>query len=175
MKEDQLRNILSHNTEEVDDKRLKIIEARKATKKYKQALIELINTYLSDDMGEKRALGRKTQRRLALQLFKHPGAMVFFAKAKNKLIGLAVCFVGFSTFYAQRIINIHDLIVLPEYRGQGVAGKLLEAIEKKGRKIGCCKLTLEVRIDNVKAMRLYEKFGFGVGDYPMRFWMKGLL
>jgi ribosomal protein S18 acetylase RimI-like enzyme len=72
--------------------------------------------------------------------------------------------VGFSTFAARLLINIHDLAVIPEYRGRGIGRLLLEAVEAKGHELGCCKLTLEVREDNQRAQRLYDKFGFG--DMP---------
>jgi len=156
----------------MSEKRLKIIQVRKATKRYKQALVELVNVYLSGKMGENRQLDREARRRLVYQLFCHPGALVFFAETGKKLVGLAVCFIGFSTFSAKKIINVHDLIVLPEYRGRGVAGQLLGAIEDKAREIDCCKLTLEVRVDNKKGMRLYKKHGFNSGEHPMHFLKK---
>jgi len=90
----------------------------------------------------------------------------------KKPVGLAVCFIGFSTFSVKKIINVYDLIVLPEYRGRGVAGQLLGAIEDKAREIDCCKLTLEVRVDNKKGMRLYKKHGFNSGEHPMHFLKK---
>jgi ribosomal protein S18 acetylase RimI-like enzyme len=90
--------------------------------------------------------------------------LVFLALDDATPIGIAVCFVGFSTFAARPLINIHDLAVVPECRGQGVGRLLLERVEAKGRELGCCKLTLEVREDNHRAQRLYQKFGFG--DMP---------
>jgi ribosomal protein S18 acetylase RimI-like enzyme len=87
---------------------------------------------------------------------------------------MAVCFIGFSTFYGKRFVNIHDLIVLPKYRNQGVAHRLLKAVEAKALRMDCCKLTLEVRVDNEKGMRLYERRGFSGGEYPMYFWTKML-
>jgi predicted N-acetyltransferase YhbS len=75
-------------------------------------------------------------------------------------MGIAICFVGFSTFLARPLINIHDLAVLPTYRGQGVGRRLLEQVATKGKALGCCMLTLEVRADNYPAQRLYEAAGF---------------
>ena len=46
-------------------------------------------------------------------------------------------FVGFSTFAASPLINIHDLHVEPEWRRQGVARLLLEAVEARARALGC--------------------------------------
>jgi ribosomal protein S18 acetylase RimI-like enzyme len=158
----------------MNEKSLRIIQVRKAAKKYKQALVELVNVYLSGKMGENRQLDGKAQKRLVFQLFRHPGALVFFAETGKKPVGLAVCFTVFSTFSAKKIINIHDLIVLPECRGRGIAGRLLDAVEDKARELDCCKLTLEVRVDNKKGMRLYKKHGFSGGEHPMFFWGKAL-
>ena len=37
----------------------------------------------------------------------------------DKPVGLATTFEGFSTFAAKPLINIHDIAVLPDYRGRG--------------------------------------------------------
>jgi len=49
---------------------------------------------------------------------------------------------------------------LPEYRGRGIGRKLLEAVEKNARQLGCCKVTLEVGQDNQLAKGLYRSVGF---------------
>jgi ribosomal protein S18 acetylase RimI-like enzyme len=74
---------------------------------------------------------------------------------------MAVCFIGFSTFAARPLLNIHDFAVAGAFRGQRVGARLLEHIEQKARELGCCKLTLEVKDDNHAARRLYKRFGFG--------------
>ncbi len=76
-------------------------------------------------------------------------------------VGAAICFVGFSTFAARPVLNIHDLAVLPELRGAGIGTSLLEAASARARELDCCKLTLEVRKDNEGALALYRRFGFG--------------
>jgi uncharacterized protein (DUF2267 family) len=43
--------------------------------------------------------------------------------------------------------------------------RLLERVEAKGRELGCCKLTLEVRADNHPAQRLYQHVGFQHIEY----------
>ncbi len=151
-----------------------IIEGNLADLKHKEALVELINAYLSDNMGENRLLSCDIQDRLISGLTKHPAALLFFAEYKNKLIGLATCFIGFSTFHAKKLINIHDLIVLPEYRRHKVAEKIILFVEKKAQDMDCFKLTLEVRMDNIKAKGLYKKLGFSSGEHLMYFWTKRL-
>lgn len=155
-----------------DIARVRVIEGDLSRRKHQEALIELINAYLNDEMGEGRLLTADTQAKLISGLIGQVNALIFFAKYSSRIIGLATCFLGFSTFYAKKLINIHDLIVLPEYRRRKVAEKIISFIEKKARALDCCKLTLEVRVDNIKARGLYKKSGFSFGEYPMCFWRK---
>jgi ribosomal protein S18 acetylase RimI-like enzyme len=69
--------------------------------------------------------------------------------------------VGASTFHARPLLNIHDLAVMPEWRGHGVGTALLGAIEGRALQRSCCKVTLEVQDDNQRARALYERCGFG--------------
>lgn len=153
---------------------VRIIEGDLSLPNHQRALVELTNAYLNDTMGEKRRFPANIKRRLVAGLMKQPAALIFFAEYSDKIIGLATCFLGFSTFYAKKLVNIHDLIVLPGYRRRGVAEKILSFIEGKAKKMECCKLTLEVRKDNITAMRLYKKRGFDSGKHPMCFWTKTL-
>jgi ribosomal protein S18 acetylase RimI-like enzyme len=98
-------------------------------------------------------------------LREHPTTVIFLAYQGGDPIGIAVCFLGFSTFAARPLINIHDLAVLPDYRGHGVGRLLLDKVGEKAREMGCCKLTLEVLENNHPAMRLYKAAGFAQAAY----------
>ena len=103
----------------------------------------------------------------------HRISPMFLALHKPKPVGIAVCFLGFSTFAARPLLNIHDLAVMPEYRGQGVGRQLLEHVEIKGRALECCMLTLEVREDNHWGQQLDHNVGFDVAKVasgPVRNW-----
>lgn len=50
--------------------------------------------------------------------------------------------------------------VVKEYWGMGIGSALMEAIISFAREHGIRQLNLEVRSDNERAIRLYEKFGF---------------
>jgi len=103
---------------------------------------------------------------------------VLLAVSEGRPVGVAVCFLGFSTFQARPLLNIHDLAVLPEWRGKGIGRALLAHVEDRARRRGCCKLTLEVLDDNARARGLYESLGFSdfvVGDSaPTLFLTKAL-
>ncbi len=138
-----------------------VIEADLQDRQHQAAIVYLVDAYARDPMGNGDGLPAEVRDRLLAGLRQHPTTMIYLAFAGDKPVGIAVCFVGFSTFAAQPLINIHDLAVVPEYRGQGVGRLLLERVEARGRELGCCKLTLEVRADNHRAQHLYARAGFG--------------
>jgi len=90
---------------------------------------------------------------------------VLLAYVDAAAVGIATCFVGFSTFAARPLVNIHDLAVLPEFRGQGIGRELLEAVERVARERGCVKVTLEVLEKNRRARSVYEAAGFAQAGY----------
>lgn len=56
--------------------------------------------------------------------------------------------------------NIDNVVTAPEYRNLGVGSKMLEELLRLGAERGITAYTLEVRVSNAPAIRLYEKFGF---------------
>ncbi len=94
-----------------------------------------------------------------------PTTLVFLAFHEDRPVGIATCFVGFSTFSARPVINIHDLHVAATHQRRGLGRRLLQAVEDKARALGCSKLTLEVQEHNRAALALYGRLGFGDGRY----------
>jgi ribosomal protein S18 acetylase RimI-like enzyme len=86
--------------------------------------------------------------------------LVILAFENNIPAGLLIGFEGFSTFQCKPLLNIHDFVVAPNYRGQGLALKLLEKAESIAKEREYCKLTLEVLEGNGSAKSVYRKFGF---------------
>lgn len=122
--------------------------------------LALLDAYARDPMGAGGPLPAEVLERLPRDLAGHPGAHCLLAEHGTSAVGVATCFVGYSTFRARPLLNVHDIAVLPAWRGRAVAQRLLEAIGALGRRLGCCRITLEVRDDNLRARRLYERAGF---------------
>ena len=127
------------------------------------ALLRLLDAYAADPMGDGEGLSAETRSCLIPALRRVPGAMALLAFADDEPAGAAVCFTGFSTFRARGLINVHDLVVLPRWRGQGIGRRLIRGVESVARARGYCKVTLEVRADNAAALALYRRLGFGAG------------
>jgi ribosomal protein S18 acetylase RimI-like enzyme len=155
-----------------------IREADLATPQDCAGLVDVLNSYAIDPVGGGQPLSPEVRERLPLALRNHPTTLVLLAFVEGRPVGVAVCFFGFSTFQARPLLNIHDLAVVPECRGQGIGRALLEAAEARAAERGCCKLTLEVQDGNRQARVLYERYGFAdfvVGDSaPTRFLCKPL-
>jgi ribosomal protein S18 acetylase RimI-like enzyme len=124
------------------------------------ALVSLLDMYARDPMGGRQALTPGVKLELCNQLARFPGAVSFLALVDGQAVGLLNAFLGFSTFKARPLMNVHDIAVLAQWRGQGVGQALLQAIEAHAQSLGCCKLTLEVLSGNVLAQRTYRSFGF---------------
>src|SRR5512134_1410470 len=124
------------------------------------ALIAVLDSYASAPVGGGRPLAPDVRERVVPMLREHPTTLVLLAFVDDDPVGIAVCFFGLSTFRARPLLNIHDLAVLPQYRGKGVGRALLAGVEEQARRSGCCKLTLEVQDQNTRARTLYQRFGF---------------
>ena len=144
---------------------VEIIEADLSRPEHQQAVVTMTAAYAIDEMGNGEPLPPEVLDRLIPGLRAHPTTLVFLASVVGRVVGLATCFVGFSTFAARPIINIHDLCVLAPNRGQGIGRALLQAVEHAAVQRGCAKVTLEVLEHNRPARSLYESLGFTPAVY----------
>jgi putative acetyltransferase len=97
-------------------------------------------------------------------------AAQFVALDGDRVVGWADIFPAWPSAIAHR--GSLGMGVLGGYRGQGLGAKLLEACIAKACAKGLTRIELEVRADNLPAIRLYERFGFvkeGVRRHGMRF------
>src|SRR5262245_26643777 len=141
---------------------------------HQAAIIDLLDMYCRDQFGDGKPLSAEARANLIPGLIEHGGARVFLAFDGGEPIGLALCFVGFSSFRARPLINIHDIAVVPQARGRGIGRQLLQAVEEYARQMGCCKVTLEVRSDNARAQRAYRSAGFKSTQPETFFWSQPL-
>jgi ribosomal protein S18 acetylase RimI-like enzyme len=153
---------------------LEITEADLADRDDAAAVLELLGSYAADPMGGNAALSADVQANLIPRLSKVDFRLVLLARVDGQPAGLAIAFRVFSTFKAAAVLNLHDFAVHPMYQGQGVGRELLKQVEAHARRLDCCRVSLEVRVDNVKAQNLYRSEGFGPGDPLQEFWIKPL-
>lgn len=158
---------------------IELIIADYTNTRHSTDMVTLLEAYARDPMGGGEPLTEHARNCLPGELAKRPTAVTVLCYADGKPAGLINCFEGFSTFKCAPLINIHDVVVLPEYRGLGLCQRMLDEVERIARQRGCCKLTLEVLEGNAVAQQAYRKSGFaGYTLDPMMgsafFWQKPL-
>lgn len=124
------------------------------------AFLELLDHYARDPMGGGNGLQPAVRARLVPALRDQSGFHGALAWQGDAAVGLINCFAGFSTFAAQPLLNVHDIVVHKAMRGRGIGQSLLAWAEARARELGCCKLTLEVLSKNERAMASYRRAGF---------------
>jgi ribosomal protein S18 acetylase RimI-like enzyme len=144
---------------------VRIVRADLGDARHAAAVLDMTRAYARDPMGNGRDLPEDIQRALVAGLRAHPTTVIFLAFEGDRVVGIVTGFVGFSTFAARPLVNIHDLHVRADFQRRGIARRLLEAIETEARALGCSKLTLEVQEHNHGALALYRRLGFAGGQY----------
>jgi GNAT superfamily N-acetyltransferase len=139
---------------------IRIVEPDLSLPAHQEAVLAMVDAYSRDAMGDGKPLDPEVRTQLIPGLMRHPTTLIFLALDGDHPVGAAACFIGFSSFAAKPLINIHDFVVVPTSRGKGIGRRLLEAVEAKARELGCCKLTLEVMDKNHQAVRMYQTAGF---------------
>ena len=65
-------------------------------------------------------------KQLPAELAKRPHAFSVLAFVGGEPAGLVNCFEGFSTFACRPLVNVHDVAVVPKFRGLGLSQKMLQ-------------------------------------------------
>ncbi len=98
---------------------------------------------------------------LGVELSVNDVARYFVALEDGKIVGYGGMWIIVDE------AHITNLAVLEAYRGQGLGKALIETLLKQAKAEKCRAATLEVRVGNIVARRLYEKHGFApVGIRP---------
>ncbi|WP_020406661.1 GNAT family N-acetyltransferase/peptidase C39 family protein [Hahella ganghwensis] len=111
------------------------------------ALIDLENRCFQTD---------RLSRRNFKHMLKAESAVLHIAEIDNKLAAYIITLFHRGTSLAR----LYSIAVDPNFRGYGLARKLIELSEQTAIERRCIFMRLEVRTDNQDAIRLYEKLGY---------------
>lgn len=159
--------------------KIDIFKADYLNKAHAQDIPFLLDSYAKDPMGGGKELLPEVKQNLVSELSKLPHAFTVICYIDEKPAGLINCFELFSTFSCKPLINIHDIIVLEEFRGNRLCQRMLEKVEEIALSKSCCKLTLEILENNIPAKSSYARFGFANYELDPKmgkalFWQKKL-
>jgi GNAT superfamily N-acetyltransferase len=91
-----------------------------------------------------------------------PRFVALLAERDGVAIGVAVVFLGYSTWAARPTLVIHDLFVAEHARGAGAGHALVAAAMEMAAREGCCRVDLDVLDWNEPAKEFYRRMGFAV-------------
>lgn len=137
-----------------------VLDADLSNPSHATALLALMEVYARDPMGGGQGLSGFARANLVDALARRPSAHVILAFAKQEPAGLLIGLEGFSTFACRPLLNVHDLVVADAFRRQGVGRRRLLQAKEIARRLGCCKITLEVLEGNRAAQAAYSSVGF---------------
>ncbi len=142
---------------------VRVCQVNYANTSHATALVTLLDAYAKDPMGGGSGLSDFARTHLVASLAERPqcfSVLAYVSADDARPVGLVNCVEGFSSFACRPLVNVHDVVVLPDYRGQRIAEKMLLLVDELARLRGACKLTLEVLSGNVGAAKLYRRIGF---------------
>ena len=91
----------------------------------------------------------------------------FFAQERD---GKIVGYVCVRIMYEEA--QVCNIAVLPEFRRQGIATALVQAMANFATEVGCERCELEVNTENLPAAELYKKCGFEVAGVRTNFYRR---
>ena len=96
------------------------------------------------------------------RLLARPESCFLLAERDERLVGYAAVGVGGTESTLEvgsRVGELESLCVLPEERGHGVGGRLMDAVFEELRRLGVEEITIAVMEGNDDAWRFYERLG----------------
>lgn len=95
------------------------------------------------------------------------GGLIFVAESTDQLIGFILAhFTEIDGFYVREALRpyaeITDLFVYKDWRQQGVATALMQAVEDTARAYGYEKIRLSMHYGNKDAMKFYQALGYKI-------------
>jgi GNAT superfamily N-acetyltransferase len=85
----------------------------------------------------------------------------FLARVDGAAAGICLIAIVPASLALGEFWMVRDVFVDPQWRRTGVARALLDAVRAAAQRRGALRLTLQTEADNVAALRLYERYGFG--------------
>jgi ribosomal protein S18 acetylase RimI-like enzyme len=92
------------------------------------------------------------------EMLTSPGTTLLVAKDGERIVGMAT--LSLYPKLEKRAGTVDDVVVLAEYRGQGIGEKLMRAVLEEAKAQGAASLYLTSHASRAAAHKLYEKVGF---------------
>ena len=95
--------------------------------------------------------------------------LVWLIKSSGEDVGYIVLTLHYRLESRDACVNLDELLVQEENRGQGIGRRAMELLEAACQDLGVVAMQLKVKKDNSEAASLYEKVGFEILDREFMF------
>jgi GNAT superfamily N-acetyltransferase len=102
----------------------------------------------------------RQKRALRLILARPSVGSILVAEAEGKVVGMVSLLASVSTALGGPVAWLEDLVVAPEWRGQGLGRLLVKEALAEARRRAWRRLSLLTDTDNGRAHQLYRDHGF---------------
>ena len=142
------------------------ITIRKATEADAALILAFVRKLAAFEELEHHLIATSRQIREALSE-PDPRLHALIASMEGVAIGFATYYPLYSTFAGKTKYYMEDLYVEPDFRGRGIARKLVAALAEEAQKSGCAGLEWKVLDWNEEAISFYR----GIGAKPIKTWL----
>jgi ribosomal-protein-alanine N-acetyltransferase len=121
----------------------------------------------------------KAVMRIEQQVYPRPWTPAIF-QSELAQVGTSRCYVaafvgnelaGYGgTMYTPDGAHVTNIAVDPRSQRHGIGTRLLLALTRQARLNGCDAMTLEVRVSNVAAQAMYQRFGYAPAGVRQRYY-----
>lgn len=112
---------------------------------------------------------RKQEHGLRLILEQPSRGRIFVIRTDHKIIGMVNLLFTISTAAGGFVIQMEDVIIHPDHRGQGFGSQLLSYVIDFARKKNFMRITLLTDKISAESQRFFQRFGFQFSHMiPMR-------
>jgi ribosomal-protein-alanine N-acetyltransferase len=101
-------------------------------------------------------------------------AITLIAEDRGRIQGFVIADRFRSRRGAHSMGRIITIDVAPEAQESGIGNLLLTSVEQELKRVECDYVSLEVAVDNPKAMRFYKKHGYSVLKVLPRYYLESV-
>lgn len=135
------------------------IKIRKVSPEDKESFVEVyMRAYQS--LSDYKYTSRSEVKNYFKWLYKRDKEGFFVAEKEGQPVGFIAVDGNWIDQEGEKVLEIHELFVLPEERRKGVGSMLLKKILEYGKEKGLKRVELWVGKTNHQAICFYKKFGF---------------
>ena len=135
------------------------ISIREATDDDLEGIVELLKELLGA-MKDTTGLDHQQLAENCRVLLASKSHNLLVAEDQGKVVGFINVCTRRTCLHPAQSALIDELVVSANYRKQGLGRRLLLAIIKKCKQLGCCEVEVSTEVTNTKARKFYSQLGF---------------